>query len=73
MAKKSAAEPKKRPGYTTRSGKKPLMLNLTPDEHAKIKAAAASIGSRGKPMTQFVLDHALAAAEKQLEKSAKKS
>jgi len=40
-------------------GKKPIMLWVTPDEHARIKWAA-EIDRR--PMTQFILHEALIAA-----------
>jgi uncharacterized protein (DUF1778 family) len=43
------------------SGKKPLLLGLTPEQHAMIQAAAAKLDL---PMTQFVIRQALEAAQK---------
>jgi uncharacterized protein (DUF1778 family) len=47
------------------SGKKPILLGLTPEQYAKIHRAA-EIDSR--PMTQFLTLHGVKAAEKILAK-----
>ena len=47
------------------SGKKPILLGLTPEQYAKIHRAA-ELDSR--PMTQFMTLHGLRAAEKILSK-----
>lgn len=43
------------------AGKKPVCLGLTEAEHGLLREAAAL---EGRPMTQFALFHALAAAKK---------
>jgi uncharacterized protein (DUF1778 family) len=47
---------------------KPILVGATIAEHAKIRTAAAI---SGKPMTHFLLELGLAAAENILEKSQK--
>jgi uncharacterized protein (DUF1778 family) len=43
------------------SGKRAVLLGLTPEQHAAIRAAAES---EGRPVTQFLVFHGLAAAKK---------
>ena len=49
------------------SGRKPVLLGLTPSEHSKVRRAAKI---ERRPMTQFLLRYGLAAAEKILSKNA---
>ena len=62
--KRSPARPASGGKRLTASGRKPVLLGLTPEQHATLKAAAQK---DGRPMTQFALRAALAAAEKILE------
>ena len=57
-------------GQLARSGKKPVLLGLTEEQHATLRDAAAA---DGRPMTQFLVFHGLAAAKKILEKIPKKA
>lgn len=59
----------KRPAYATRSGRTPIGVTASPEEHAIIREAAER---DGRPMSQFVLRAGLAAAKKLLEKSSQK-
>lgn len=43
------------------SGRRPVLLGLTADQHATIETAAKA---ERRPVTQFLLHHGLAAAEK---------
>ena len=43
------------------SGRKPMVIGWTPEQHEKISAAATADSRR---MTQFVMYHALKAADK---------
>lgn len=52
------------------AGRHPVLLGLTPEQRAKIQAAAAA---DNRPVTQFLVHHGLAAAEKILEKFPKKA
>ena len=52
------------------SGKSPMLLGVLPEQKDILRKAAAI---DGRPMTQFLLFHALAAAKKILEKSATKA
>lgn len=49
-------------------GRKPILLAPLADEHAKIRIASALAGI---PMAHFVLQHGLAAAEKEIAKNHK--
>ncbi len=49
------------------SGKRPVLIGLTPAQHQKIRDAA---DADGRPMTQFLTYHGLVAAEKILKKAA---
>lgn len=49
------------------SGKRPVLLGLSSDDHAKLLAAAES---EHRPLTQFLVHHGLVAAEKILNKNA---
>lgn len=53
-----------------KAGKKPILIGPTEDEKALLDQAAKE---DGRPTTQFVLFHALAAAKKILQKSARAS
>lgn len=69
MARKPKSSPTKQASGGARliaSGKRPVTLGVPPDDHA-ILAEAAKLD--GRPLTQFVLHYALAAAKKKLEKS----
>lgn len=59
----------KRPAYATRSGRTPIGVTASPEEHALIREAAEI---DGRPMSQFVLRAGLAAARKILEKNSRK-
>lgn len=50
------------------SGKKPVLLGLTPEDHAKASEAAQL---ERRPLTQFFIHHGLVAAEKILAKKEK--
>lgn len=48
------------------SGKHPVTLGLLPEQRDRLRAAAQA---EGRPVTQFVIYHALQAAEKILKKT----
>jgi len=48
------------------SGKRPVLLGLTPEQHERLSAAAES---EGRPLTQFLAFHGLKAAESILRKT----
>jgi uncharacterized protein (DUF1778 family) len=52
------------------SGKSPVLLGILPEQKEVLQKAAEL---DGRPMTQFLLFHALAAAKKILDKSATKA
>jgi hypothetical protein len=52
------------------SGKKPMLLGLTPEQHEEIRLAALS---EERPMTQYVIHHVVAFARKNNEKNRKRT
>jgi uncharacterized protein (DUF1778 family) len=64
----ATVKPKKKPSggaHIKAAGKSPLLLALDPSDKQKIRTAA---GFAGLPMSQFLILHGVAAAEKILEK-----
>ena len=49
----------------TASGKKPMLLGLTPEQHEEIRLASAA---EGRPMAQYAVFHLGLAAKKTLQK-----
>lgn len=63
---------KKRPSTSAtmaKAGFRPALLWLNPEQREKIETASKA---DGRPMTQFLIHHGLKAAEKILEKTARK-
>jgi uncharacterized protein (DUF1778 family) len=68
MAKKKPTGKKKQASggaRLTASGKVPVLLGLRPEQAEALRAAAEK---DGRPLTQFLIFHGLAAAEKILKK-----
>ncbi len=73
MARKKADLPKKQASGGARlkaSGKHPVLVGFNDDQFALLREAAKA---DGRPMTQFLMFHGLAAAEKILKKLSKDS